>query len=65
MDRPHALTTREAASLLGCRPREALALLRAARTPMERLGPLYLWQRRAVERLARTLTGAKPEGGHL
>ena len=52
------LTTREAAKALGCSPEKALALLHAAATPHERIGPFrgpILWDATAVDRLCRTL----------
>ena len=51
------LTTAEAASLLHCRPTEALALLWAANTPHTRTGRrgAILWNAAAVDRLLQAI----------
>ena len=61
------LTTREAAEVLGSPlPRLALPVLQGAAIPHKRAGTAYLWERRAVERLAAALrdgTEAHGQGG--
>ena len=50
------ITTREAKVILGADLRgDALALLRGASVPHERIGSAYLWDRRAVESLGAAL----------
>lgn len=63
-----AITTREAAEVLGARHDDALHLLKAARIPHRRIGTKmkvsqYLWDAEAVRRFQRLLETDVREGG--
>ena len=51
MHATHRYTTREVAQDLGCRPADALTLLKAAGVARTRCGASYLWSAEDVRRL--------------
>jgi hypothetical protein len=62
MNRDRLLTTYEAADLLACEADHALALLKGAGVPYERIGRAYLWDADSVRRLIQALRPANRKG---